>query len=45
MTSVQKLFKACKEVFASGGAGIIPPPQDIERLRSILGMYYLQLFI
>ncbi|KAI9121143.1 hypothetical protein K1719_008176 [Acacia pycnantha] len=36
ITSVQKLFKTCKEVFASGGTGIIPPPRDIEKLRSIL---------
>ncbi|XP_054804104.1 plant cysteine oxidase 2-like isoform X1 [Prosopis cineraria] len=35
-SSVQKLFKACKEVFAYGGTGIVPPPQDIEKLRSIL---------
>lgn len=41
---VQKLFKTCKEVFASGGTGIVPPPQDIEKLRSVLGMY-LKLFI
>ncbi|XP_054803368.1 plant cysteine oxidase 2-like isoform X1 [Prosopis cineraria] len=33
---VQKLFKTCKEVFASGGTGIVPPPQDIEKLRSVL---------
>lgn len=35
---VQTLFEACKEVFANGGTGFIPPPDDVERLRSILGM-------
>lgn len=33
---VQTLFEACKEVFANGGTGFIPPPDDVERLRSIL---------
>ncbi|KAK4272020.1 hypothetical protein QN277_020627 [Acacia crassicarpa] len=36
MSPVQKLFKTCKEVFASGGPGIVPPPQDIEKLRAVL---------
>ncbi|KAK7266330.1 hypothetical protein RIF29_18973 [Crotalaria pallida] len=37
MTSpFQKLFETCKDVFASGGAGIVPPPPDIERLQSVL---------
>lgn len=38
MSSVQRLFETCKEVFASSGPGIIPPPHDIQRLRSVLGM-------
>ncbi|OVA13306.1 Cysteamine dioxygenase [Macleaya cordata] len=33
---VQKLFETCKEVFATGGAGYIPSPSDIERLRLVL---------
>ncbi|XP_043704411.1 plant cysteine oxidase 2 [Telopea speciosissima] len=33
---VQKLFETCKEVFATGGAGVVPSPGDIERLRSEL---------
>ncbi|KAI4347619.1 hypothetical protein L6164_008417 [Bauhinia variegata] len=34
--TVQKLFNTCKEVFASGRPGHIPPPQDIEKLKSVL---------
>ncbi|KAI3846526.1 hypothetical protein MKX03_008208 [Papaver bracteatum] len=33
---VQKLFETCKEVFANGGPGYIPPPPDVERLRLVL---------
>ncbi|XP_057447606.1 plant cysteine oxidase 2-like [Lotus japonicus] len=36
MPPVQKLFDTCKEVFASGGTGFIPPPQDIQRLQAVL---------
>ncbi|KNA23176.1 hypothetical protein SOVF_027200 [Spinacia oleracea] len=36
MAAVQTLFRACKEVFADGGTGFIPRPNDVERLRSIL---------
>lgn len=36
---VQKLYDTCKEVFASGKAGYVPPPSDIHRLKSVLGMY------
>ena len=34
---VQKLFETCKVVFASAGTGFVPPPQDIDMLRSVLG--------
>ncbi|XP_068651833.1 plant cysteine oxidase 1-like [Aristolochia californica] len=33
---VQKLFDTCKEVFAHGGAGIIPSEMDVERIKSVL---------
>ncbi|CAL0317205.1 unnamed protein product [Lupinus luteus] len=33
---VQILVETCKDVFSSGGAGIVPPPQDIEKLQSVL---------
>lgn len=33
---VQTLFETCKEVFANGGTGFIPPPDYVERLRSVL---------
>ncbi|KMS99178.1 hypothetical protein BVRB_2g047160 [Beta vulgaris subsp. vulgaris] len=36
MSPVQNLFHTCKEVFANGGTGFIPPPNHVERLRSIL---------
>lgn len=36
--TVQNLFQTCKEVFASGATGFIPPPADVERLRLVLGM-------
>lgn len=34
---VQKLFETCKEVFESVETGIVPPTQDIDKLRSVLG--------
>ncbi|RWV92471.1 hypothetical protein GW17_00045147 [Ensete ventricosum] len=38
MTSaVQRVFETCKEVFADGGPGIVPSPDEVERLRSVLG--------
>ncbi|KAL5722643.1 cysteamine dioxygenase [Ranunculus cassubicifolius] len=33
---VQQLFQTCKEVFAIGGSGFVPSPQDIEKLRLVL---------
>ncbi|RDX74782.1 Plant cysteine oxidase 2 [Mucuna pruriens] len=36
MPPVQKLFETCKVVFASAGTGFVPPPQDIDKLRSVL---------
>ncbi|KAJ8491721.1 hypothetical protein OPV22_013442 [Ensete ventricosum] len=37
MTSaVQRVFETCKEVFADGGPGIVPSPDEVERLRSVL---------
>lgn len=38
-SGVQKLFDTCKEVFSAGGAGIVPSPGDVERLRLVLGMF------
>ncbi|XP_075112071.1 plant cysteine oxidase 2-like isoform X2 [Nicotiana tabacum] len=34
---VQKLYDTCKEVFANGKAGYVPPPSDIHRLKLVLG--------
>ncbi|CAL0321753.1 unnamed protein product [Lupinus luteus] len=33
---VQKLFDTCKDVFVSDGVGIVPPPQHIQKLQSVL---------
>ncbi|KAF5205812.1 Cysteine oxygenase/2-aminoethanethiol dioxygenase [Thalictrum thalictroides] len=33
---VQQLYQTCKEVFVSGGAGVVPSPQDVERIRLVL---------
>ena len=33
---VMKLYDTCKEVFASATTGIIPPPQDIAKLKSVI---------
>ncbi|WOL02991.1 hypothetical protein Cni_G11711 [Canna indica] len=35
-TPVQTLFNTCKEVFADAGPGIIPSPDDVQRLRTVL---------
>ncbi|RRT65277.1 hypothetical protein B296_00025671, partial [Ensete ventricosum] len=39
-SAVQSLFETCKEVFADGAAGIVPSPEDVDRLRSVLGIGY-----
>lgn len=33
---VQNLFHICKEVFANGGTGFVPVPDDVQRLRTVL---------
>ncbi|GAV70255.1 DUF1637 domain-containing protein [Cephalotus follicularis] len=33
---VQKLYETCKDVFAIGGAGIVPSTDNIEKLRAVL---------
>ena len=44
MPPVQRLFDTCKEVFASSGTGIVPPAEDIDKLRSVLGTRFLFFF-
>lgn len=39
MSPGQKLFQTCNEVFASTGPGIVPTPQNIEMLLSVLGTW------
>ena len=36
---VMKLYDTCKEVFASAATGVVPPSQDIEKLKSVIGMW------
>lgn len=36
MSPVQRLFETCREVFSAGVSGVVPPPEDIQRLRSVL---------
>ncbi|XP_028751687.1 plant cysteine oxidase 2-like [Neltuma alba] len=42
MSPVQRLFETCRQVFASGGTGIVPPPQDIEKLRAVIDAIKLE---
>lgn len=35
---VQVLYETCKEVFQNCGPGIIPSPQNIQRLKDIMGI-------
>lgn len=41
--TLQQLFDSCREVFK--GPGTVPSPQDVQRLRHILSMILLILFI
>ena len=41
VSSVQKLFDTCKDVFALAGTGIVPTPDKIEKLRAVLGMFLI----
>ncbi|CAN1845128.1 Plant cysteine oxidase 2 [Linum perenne] len=36
LTPLQKLFDTCKEVFKFGGAGIVPSPDNVQKLRAVL---------
>ncbi|KAF8012991.1 hypothetical protein BT93_I0991 [Corymbia citriodora subsp. variegata] len=36
MVPIQRLYDTCKEVFAESGTNIIPPPENVERLRAVL---------
>ncbi|KAJ0985544.1 hypothetical protein J5N97_003900 [Dioscorea zingiberensis] len=35
-SAVQRLYDTCMDVFVDGGAGVVPPPEDVERIRSAL---------
>ena len=39
MSPVQRLYDTCCQVFASVATNIVPPPQDIEKLRLVIGLY------
>lgn len=36
VSPVQRLYETCKDVFANCGAGIVPSPEKIERLKAVL---------
>jgi len=36
---LQKLYNTCNEVFDSCSAGIIPSPDNIQKLKAVLGMF------
>ncbi|KAG5535062.1 hypothetical protein RHGRI_022993 [Rhododendron griersonianum] len=36
MTAVQRLYDICNEVFGAGRHGIVPAPDDIQRIKSVL---------
>lgn len=38
---IQKLYDTCKDVFTFGGTGVVPSPEKIDLLRSVLGMVIL----
>lgn len=44
MTAVQRLYDVCSEVFGAGRHGIVPPPADIQRIKSVLGACFFCLF-
>lgn len=46
MSLVQKLFETCKEVFSfEDGVDSVPSNENIQRLRSVLGMFLSIFFI
>ena len=39
VSPVQRLFNTCNEVFDSCSTGIIPSPDNIRKLKAVLGMF------
>lgn len=44
MSAVQKLYEICKEVFADCGPGIVPSPENVEKLSAFLGIQSISFF-
>lgn len=44
-SQVQVLYNTCKEVFENCGPGIIPSPQNIQRLKDVMGMLIILFMI
>lgn len=40
VTAVQKLYDACRDVFADCGPGVVPAADGIERLKEILSKFF-----
>ena len=45
MSPVQRLIEICKKVFAEFRPGIVPPSDDIQRIKSVLGKFYFRFLI
>lgn len=41
LSPVQRLYETCKEVFADCSPGIVPSPQNVEKLAAVLGIHSL----
>lgn len=41
--AVQVLYDTCKEVFENCGPGIIPSPENIQRLKDVMGTYVIMM--
>lgn len=38
--AVQNLYETCREVFANCGPGVVPSPENVERVKAILGTLF-----
>lgn len=41
ITAVRRLLLTCKEVFSTGGPGVVPSEDKIQQLRGVLGINFL----
>lgn len=43
MSRVQKLYRTCKQVFTNCKPGVVPSPENVELVKSVLGMFFFSL--